>query len=89
MDLPEERKAIKNCWAFNIKSNSHYRSWLVVKEFSQVERINFDKLFSPVVCYKTAHLFLAVTILEDWNIHSVDIKTAYIYDDLDEKIYRE
>ena len=85
MDFPKERKVIKNCWVFNIKSNSHYRSWLVAKEFSQVKRINLDKLFSPVVCYKTAYLFLAVTVLEDWNIHSVDVKTAYFYNDLDEK----
>jgi len=26
VNLPKERKVIKNCWVFNIKSNSHYRS---------------------------------------------------------------
>ena len=54
VDLPKGRKAVKNHWVFNIKPDSHYRSRLVAKGFSQVEGINFDKLFSPVVCYETA-----------------------------------
>jgi len=34
VDFPKERKVIKNCWVFNIKSDGCYRSQLVVKEFS-------------------------------------------------------
>jgi len=34
---------------FNIKPDGRYRSRLVAKGFSQVEGINFDELFSPVV----------------------------------------
>jgi len=26
VDLPKGRKAIKNCWVFNIKSDSYYKS---------------------------------------------------------------
>ena len=59
-----------------------------MKGFSQIERINFDELFSLVVYYETACLF-SVAAFEDWNIHSVDVKTAYLYDDLDKEIYIE
>ena len=69
--------------------HGHYRSQLIAKGFSQVERINFDKLFSSVVYYETACLFLAIATLEDWNIYSIDIKTTYLYNDLDEEIYIE
>jgi len=89
VDLSKRRKVIKNCWVFNIKSDGHYRSQLVVKGFSKIEIINFDKLFSLVVCYETACLFLAVAALKDWDINSIDIKTAYLYSDLDEEIYIE
>ena len=58
MDLPKGRKVIKNHWVFNVKSDSCYKSWLIVKGFSQVKGIDFDKLFSPVVCYEIAHLFV-------------------------------
>ena len=74
---------------FNIKSHSCYRSLLVVKEFSQIKEINFDELFSLVVHYETACLFIAVAIYEDWDIHSIDIKTAYLYNNLNKKIYME
>jgi len=67
IDLPKERKAIKNYWVFNIKSNGCYRSQLIAKGFSHVEGINFDELFSPVVCYETVYLFLAVAALGDWK----------------------
>jgi len=35
------------------------------------------------------HLFLAVTVLKDWDIHNIDIKTAYLYGNLNKKIYME
>jgi len=71
---------------FNIKSDGCYRSQLVTKGFSYVKEFDFDELFSSVGCYKTACLFLVVATLEDWNIYNVDIKTIYLYSDLDEKI---
>ena len=54
VNLPKGKKVVKNCQVFNIKPDSYYRSHLVAKGFSQVEGIDFDELFSPVVCYKTA-----------------------------------
>jgi len=38
---------------FNIKPDGHYQSHLVAKGFSQVEGIDFDKLFSSVIRYET------------------------------------
>jgi hypothetical protein len=32
---------------------------------------------------------LSVATLEDYNVYSVDVKTAYLYGDLDEEIYME
>ena len=37
VDFPKRRKAVKNCWVFNIKC---YQSHLVAKGFSQVEGID-------------------------------------------------
>ena len=87
MNLSKERKVIMNHCMFNIKFDGCYRSQLIVKGFSQVEEINFDELFSPVVHYETVCLYLAIAVLEDWDIHSVDIKTTYLYNDLNEEIY--
>jgi len=34
-------------------------------------------------------LLFAVAALEDWDIQSIDVKTAYLYGDLDKEIYME
>jgi len=34
-------------------------------------------------------LLLAVAVLEDLDIQSIDVKTAYLYGNLDEEIYME
>ena len=76
VDLPKRRKAVKNCWVFNIKPDGHYRSHLVAKGFSQVKGIDFDELFSPIVYYETTRLLLAVAALENLDIQSIDVKTV-------------
>ena len=89
VDLLKGRKAVKNRQVFNIKPDGCYQSCLVAKGFSQVKGIDFDELFSLVVCYETMRLLLAVAALENLNIQSIDVKTAYLYGNLDEEIYME
>jgi len=68
VDFSKRRKVVKNHWVFNIKPDGCYQSRLVAKGFSQVEGIDFDELFSPVVCYETMRLLLAVAVLEDLDV---------------------
>jgi len=89
VDLPKNRRAIRNRWVFNQKADGRYRARLVAKGYSQVEGIDFDELFSPVVRYETARLLLGIAALENWDILSVDVKTVYLYGKLDEEIYME
>jgi hypothetical protein len=78
---------IKNCWVFNEKSDGCLWAQLVAKGFSQVEGIDYNELFSPVIHYETACLLFSVAALEDWDMFSVDVKTAYLYGKLDKEIY--
>ncbi|KAF7773627.1 hypothetical protein Agabi119p4_5794 [Agaricus bisporus var. burnettii] len=87
VDLPKGRRTIKNRWVFNEKSDGRLRARLVAKGFSQIEGIDYNELFSPVVRYETARLLLGIAALEDWDMFSVDVKTAYLYGKLDEEIY--
>ena len=49
MPLPKGKKAIGNGWVFDIKPDDQKCAHLVAKGFSQIEGINFNELFSPVV----------------------------------------
>jgi hypothetical protein len=52
-DLPRGRKAIKNRWVCDVKSDSRTKARLVAKGFSQVEGVDYNAIFSPVVRFET------------------------------------
>ena len=89
MNPPKGRKIIKNHWVFDIKSDKQKKARLVAKGFSQVEGVNYNKIFSPVICYETVQLMLALAALENWHITGIDIKTAFLYEKLDEELFME
>ncbi|THH27330.1 hypothetical protein EUX98_g6847 [Antrodiella citrinella] len=89
VNLPEGRKVIRNHWVFDVKSDGRKKARLVAKGFSQVEGVDFDQIFSPVVRFETVRLVLALATLEDWHVSGVDVKSAYLYGKLDEEIYME
>ena len=86
-DLPKGRKVIKNRRVFDIKQDGRKKARLVAKGFSQVEGIDFNEIFSPVVRFETVRLMLALSSLEDWHIEVLDVKTAFLYGKLDKEIY--
>jgi len=88
-DLPKGHKAIKNCWVFMTKSDGRKKARLVAKGFPQIEGIDFDHIFSLVVQYKSVCLLLAVAALENWHIEGLNVKSAFLYEQLDEEIYME
>lgn len=72
-----------------IKPNGLYKARLVAKGFTQVEEIDFQETFSPVAQYEAIRFLLTHATLEDWEIEALDIKTAFLYGELDEEIYME
>ena len=52
-NLPKGRKSIGCRWVFDIKSDGHKKARLVAQGFSQVEGIDFNELFSPVVHFES------------------------------------
>jgi hypothetical protein len=88
-ELPPGRKAIKNRWVFDIKTDGRKKARLVAKGFSQVEGIDYDEVFSPVVRFETVRIMFALAALSGWHISGLDVKTAFLYGKLDEEIYME
>jgi Reverse transcriptase (RNA-dependent DNA polymerase) len=89
VDLPTGRKAIKSKWVFKCKADGHFRAHLVAKGFTQVHGIDYDETFSPVARFESLRLLLVLTMLEDWEIHQMDVKSAFLNGLLDEEIYME
>ena len=93
MVLKPEGCKVFNCkWVFKTKLGSdgqvkHYKARLVAKGFSQVESINFNETYSPVVGHSTVQTLLALTCANGWHIHQMDAKSAFLNKDLKKEIY--
>lgn len=91
---PDERKAIKCRWVFAKKANSNgeiirHKARLVAKGYSQVKGVDYEEVFSPVVRFDTLRFLLAQVARQDLELYQVDVKTAFLYGQLDNELYME
>ena len=81
--------AVKSKWVFKRKEYLRYRAHLVAKGFTQIYGLDFDETFSPVARFESLRLLLALAVLEDWEIHQMDVKSVFLNGLLEEEIYME
>ena len=55
---------------------------LVTKGFSQVEGIDYNETFSPVAKMNSVRLVLSLAALHKWEVHQMDVKSAFLHGDL-------
>ncbi|GJT48326.1 zinc finger, CCHC-type containing protein [Tanacetum coccineum] len=88
--LPTNHKAIGLKWVFNTKRDAKgeiikYKARLVAKGCLQEQGIDFDEVFALVACIKIVHLILALAAYHGWQVHHLDVKSAFLYGDLMER----
>lgn len=91
-ELPTGRKPIGFKWVFKIKNENRgnselYKARLCGQGFSQVEGIDYDEIFSPVVRFESVRILLAIAAKDDLKALQFDVSTAYLNSDLKENIY--
>jgi hypothetical protein len=92
--LPKVRKLVKCKWVYRTKyalygSVERHKARLVSNEFSQVEGIDYNETFSPVEKMNSTRLVLALAASHKWEVHQMDVKSAFLHGDLQEEIYME
>lgn len=92
VDLPTGAKAIGLKWVFKIKRNpdgsvNKYKARLVVKGYVQRHGVDFDEVFAPVACIETVRFIIALAASNQWEIHHLDVKTAFLHGELKETVY--
>lgn len=92
VDKPQNKNIVDCKWVFKIKYNSNgdierYKTRLVAKGYSQIEGIDYDETFSPVVRYVTLRVLLAYAAIYDWEIDQMDAVMAFVQGTLSEEIY--
>jgi len=64
-------------------------SRFVAKGFSQKEGIDYEETFSPVARYTSIRAVISLVAQMGWQIHQMDVKTAFLNGELKEEVYIE
>lgn len=92
VDLPEGIKPVGCKWIYKKKRGPDgnvetFKARLVAKGYTQQEGIDYEETFSPVAMLKSIRILLSIAAALDYEIWQMDVKTAFLNGNLDERIY--
>uniref|UniRef100_A0ACD5Y6T1 Uncharacterized protein n=1 Tax=Avena sativa TaxID=4498 RepID=A0ACD5Y6T1_AVESA len=90
--LPSGHKPIGLKWVYKIKKDPvgkiiKYKARLVAKGYVQRQGIDFEEVFAPVARMETVKLLLAVAAQMGWQVHHLDVKSAFLNGELQEEVF--
>jgi hypothetical protein len=68
-------------------SLDRYKARWVLQGFTQRPGIDYDETFSPVVKPATVRVVLSLALSQNWPIHQLDVKNAFLHSTLTETVY--
>jgi len=73
---------------WDLKGNiKRYKARLVAKGFTQTKGIDYKEIFSPFFMKDSFRIIMALVAHFDQELYQMDIKTAFLNSDIEEKIY--
>nr|GEV17056.1 putative ribonuclease H-like domain-containing protein [Tanacetum cinerariifolium] len=92
IDLPYGKRAIGTKWVYRNKKDERgivvrNKARMVAQGHTQEEGIDYDEVFAPVARIEATRLFLAYASFKDFMVYQMDIKSAFIYEEIKEEVY--
>lgn len=92
VDPPKDHKSIGVKWVYKTKLNERgevekYKARLVAKGYKQKLGIDYQEVFAPVIRLETIRLVLSLAAQNEWDVHQMDVKSAFLNGTLEENVY--
>ncbi|GJZ26672.1 putative ribonuclease H-like domain-containing protein, partial [Tanacetum coccineum] len=92
VDLPYGKRAIRTKWVYMNKKDERgivvrNKARLVAQGYTQEEGIDYDEVFALVARIEAIRLFLAYASFKDFIVYQMDVKSAFLYDKIEEEVY--
>jgi len=89
---PPGANIVTGKWIFRHKfhadgSLDRYKARWVLRGFTQRPGVDYHETFSPVVKPATVRTVLSLALSQDWPIHQLDVKNAFLHGTLSETVY--
>ena len=90
--LPDGVNPVSCKWNFKRKINPDgslnvFKARLVAQGYSQTLGINYGDTYSPVIRFETIRTVLSLTVQNDFEVHNMDVSTAFLNGNLTDNIY--
>lgn len=91
-ELPKDQKVIGLKWVYKLKKDAEgnivkHKARLVAKGYSQEQGVDFEESFAPVTRLETVRLLLALAAHNKWEVHHLDVKTAFLNGEIKEEVF--
>nr|GEW10893.1 hypothetical protein [Tanacetum cinerariifolium] len=92
VDCPEGVRPIGTKWVLKNKKDKRgivirNKSRLVAQGHTQQEGIDYEEVFAPVARIEAIRLFLAYASFMGFTVYQMDVKSAFLYGNIDEEVY--
>lgn len=94
VDLPPGFKTVGCKWIFKRKMKvdgtvEKFKARLVAKGFTQKEGLDYFDTYAPVARIATIRILISLASIYKFEIHQMDVKTAFLNGELKEEIYMQ
>nr|GEX96466.1 putative ribonuclease H-like domain-containing protein [Tanacetum cinerariifolium] len=89
---PSKVKPIGTKWVLKNKKDERgivvrNKARLVAQGHTKEEGFDYDEVFAPVARIEAIRLFLAYALFMGFTVYQMDVKSAFLYGTIDEKVY--